>query len=159
MPGDGCSGSGESGSQNGSQQGDQAGQQSGGEGRQTATDNMTGGGSTDADSGSFEGDYVGGGDQGDGSVTGRDYQETRDGSGVTPPKGRNVRARGEIREPGDAPQVDVSGVGPVTAAETPYYSVRPPSEAEVEDALDRDNVPASQRDYVHGYFDGLERAQ
>ncbi len=120
---------------------------------------MTGGGSTDADQGSFEGDYVGGGDQGDGTVTGREHQGTGDGSGGTPPRGRNVRVRGEIREPGDAPQVDVSGVGPVTDAQTPYYDVAPQSEAEIEDALERDNIPASQRESVHRYFDGLERAR
>jgi hypothetical protein len=35
--------------------------------------------------------------------------------------------------------------------------VRPPTKAELEDALDRESIPAAERPLVQGYFDRLGR--
>jgi hypothetical protein len=78
--------------------------------------------------------------------------DPRAGTKIT---GKNTRVRGQIRDGDRAPSVDVQGLGPHSDPTTPFYSVGAPSRGEVEDALDRESVPAGSRPLVQGYFDAI----
>lgn len=115
---------------------------------------QTQGGTTDEGVAPFEGPYPGDEETGEGAAL-REYQAGASQAATETP-GRNTRVRGRPRAIGDAPTMDVRGVGPRNNAATPYYRVERPTEAELESALDRQNIPASERPLVHGYFRGIE---
>jgi len=112
------------------------------------------GGSTDEGTAPFEGQYIGGQENSDKELSRAYKAGDSSGSDV---KGRDERARGRARDVEGTPSMDVRGVGPHTDAVTPYYKVRPPTKAELEDALDRESIPAAERPLVQGYFDRLGR--
>jgi len=112
------------------------------------------GGSTDQGTAPFEGNYIGGQENSDKELS-RQYN-AGDSSGADV-KGVSARARGRVRDLEATPSMDVRGVGPHTDAVTPYYNVRPPSRAELEDALERESIPPADRPLVHGYFSNLTR--
>jgi hypothetical protein len=71
-------------------------------------------------------------------------------------RGKNTRVRGQAGDLGDSPSIDVKGLGPSGTSSTPYYSVRAPSKIEVQDALERENIPAADRPLVQDYFKSLQ---
>lgn len=118
---------------------------------------MSGGGTTDADTG--EGQDPGAREanpEDPDTFEVRGYEELHEARGQDV-QGRSTRVRGTIRDPEKTPTADVRGVAPRADPATPYYSVRPPSRAELEDALDRERIPAGQRPLVQDYFDSLNR--
>lgn len=70
-------------------------------------------------------------------------------------RGRNTRVRGRAGDVDDTPYMEVTGVGPSGEAATPYFEVRPPSGQQIQDALDRENIPAVSRPLVQDYFRSL----
>ncbi|MGI6352425.1 MAG: hypothetical protein ACOX6M_12140 [Armatimonadota bacterium] len=110
--------------------------------------------STDAGVTPFEQPYAGDDETGEGAQV-RQYEGGSSKPGVDT-LGLNTRVRGQTRDLDDTPSMDVRGVGPRNEASTPYYNVQRPSQAEVESALDRQNIPASERPLVQDYFNEID---
>jgi hypothetical protein len=85
----------------------------------------------------------------------RDYEAGASQPGTDTP-GLNTRVHGQTRDLEGTPSIDVRGMGPRNGAQTPFYQVERPSNAEVESALDRQNIPASERPLVQGYFEQID---